>query len=348
VQGGLRRILFSRGALLVTSVLTVFVACEALLRSIDFNPTYWEWHGTRLKLDSRTLYRLVGRSRGDLNADGYRDYSFDVDKEGRTRVLVSGDSFVFGDNVSAHETFPKVMERQLGDGYQVFNMGIAGDGPDQSYARLLVDGLRFDPDAVILALHPANDFADLAKNRLYVLGADGRAVYNPDNPVAAATPSYRTGALLRKALTGRGFSAETEEHLNSVFGLDPPVLLLEPQKPAAAHRIRLMRAVLRRFRDELAERDILYRVVIIPSLESIQDDSRYREYKIPADRYFANDDIASQICEEEGIEVLDLRQAFLANRDKTLYMAGDGHLSVRGNLLVGRLLARDMESSRSD
>lgn len=342
MQRTLRRVVLSNGFLLVAGALVGLALCEALLRWVGVVPDYWDWHGTRVELDPQLLYRLRGHSRADLNRLGYRDREFDEEKAGRTRILVSGDSFVFGDSVAPHQTLPSALERALGDDHQIFNLGVAGDGPDQSYARLLRHGLDLDPDAVVLALYPANDFNDLAKNRLYVLDDAGHLVFNADNPVAVAMPRYRTGVLLRRLLTGRGLSRRAEAQLGGVLGLDPYDLLLEPSAPEAAHQIRLMRAVLRAFRDTLAARGVGFCVLIIPSLENIQDDARFRQARVPRERYFVNEAIAQQICDEEGIDCLDLRGLFLARRDERLYLPADGHLSVRGNLLAARALAEHL------
>jgi hypothetical protein len=344
----LRRVVLSRGFLLVAGALIGLGLCEALLRWVDFAPDYWDWHGTRVELDPELLYRLRGHSRADLNRHGYRDRDFSEEKAGRKRLLMSGDSFLFGDNVAPHQTLPRALQRSLGGDYQVFNLGVAGDGPDQSYARLLRDGLALEPDAVALALYPANDFNDLAKNRLYVFDDAGRLVFNADNPVAAALPTFRTGVLLRKLLTGRGLSPQTEAQLGAVLGFDAYDLLLDPTAPDAAHKIRLMRGVLRLFRDTLAARGVDFCVLILPSLENIQDDARFREAGVPREQYFANEAIARRICEEEGIDSLDLRDGFLANRGERLYLAADGHLSVRGNLLAARALAEHLRGAAPD
>jgi hypothetical protein len=106
-----------------------------------------------------------------------------------------------------------------------------------------------------------------------------------------------------------------------------------------------MRGVLRLFRDTLAAESVRFHVLIIPSLENIQDDAHFREAGVPHERYFVNEEIAQRICDEEGIDSLDLRGIFLARRDEGLYLVADGHLSVRGNLLAARSLAEHLRSA---
>lgn len=331
---------FANLALALVSTLLALGVAEVALRVYGLMPDYWDWHGTLVELDPQLLYRLKGHSRPDLNALGYRDYEFDLEKGDRTRIVMVGDSFLFGDNVGPGQTLPKALERVLGRRYQVFNLGVAGDGPDQSYGRLLRDGLRFDPDLVILAIYAANDFNDLSKNRLYRVDGEGRVVPNPRNPVVEALPWLRTGVFVRKLLTGRGLSPAVEKQLNAVLSFDPYAPILDPDDPGAERAVALMRGVLERFRDTLAERDVEFRVLVIPSLENVQDDTRFVEWGVPKDRYFANEHLAERLCREAGIPVLGLEHSFLARNGPPLFQPGDGHLTVRGNRVAARTLAR--------
>jgi len=337
------RRLFSVNALLaLASTLLAVGVVEWVLHRIDFLPDYWDWHGTLVVLDRELLYRLKGHSRADLNALGYRDAEFSVAKDGRTRIAMLGDSFVFGDNVESPQTLPKALERALGPGFEVWNFGIAGDGPDQSYARMLRDVLRFSPDAIVLCLYPANDFNDLAKNELYVEGPDGRLVYNPDNPVARAIPSFRTGVLLRKLLTGRGLGPFSEQSLDAVLAHDPFDPIVDESAPESARKIRLMRGVLALFRERLAQQGIPLEVVILPSLENVQDPAALLAKGIPADALDRNEQVALRLCREEELHCLPLLDPLRERRGVGLYQPGDGHLTPRGNLVAARLVAHQL------
>jgi hypothetical protein len=329
---------------LASTLLTLGVA-EIVLHRVDLLPDYWDWHGTLVVLDRELLYRLKGHSRPDLNALGYRDVEFSEDKQGRTRVAVLGDSFVFGDNVGPRQTMPKALERALGPAYEVWNFGIAGDGPDQSYARLLRDVLRFDPDVVVLCLYPANDFNDLVKNDLYVENDGGALVYNPDNPVARAIPRFRTGILVSKLLTGRGLGPFAEQRLNAVLAADPFDPLGEPSSPEAARKVRRMAGVLALFRDRLAADGIPLQVVIIPSLENVQDPAKLAAKGIPPDAYDRNETTADALCREAGLRCLSLLEPLRALRDASLYQPDDGHWTVRGNRAVAALVANALRAN---
>lgn len=65
------------------------------------------------------------------------------------RILILGDSFVFGDEVSDNETFPYYLQQILPD-VEVINFGVHGYGHDQMLIYLKEEGVKYKPDIVIL------------------------------------------------------------------------------------------------------------------------------------------------------------------------------------------------------
>ena len=71
-------------------------------------------------------------NRVTISEQGFREN--DVQRlKSSTEILVVGDSFTFGDQVSNHETWPACLERKLGLG--VDNAGVFGYGAAQSLKR---------------------------------------------------------------------------------------------------------------------------------------------------------------------------------------------------------------------
>lgn len=321
------------------SITVALLLSEALLWLLDVNPEYQygEW---RLELDRRVLYKIKPSSGPEINSLGFRDKEFPREKGGRTRVLFLGDSFTMGHNVAPEESLPKALERRLGVGYEVFNLGIYGYGPDQSLMRLIEEGFDLDPDAVILGLFPANDFGDLYKNQLYRVTRSGEIEFNTDNPVAQAFPRSRLAMLLRKAVT-REHYLEREREL-AVWQLllsDTYTLLGKRDEPATAGAIRLMDAVLAQFRRETKRRGLPFGVVIIPSYENTRDVSWFQEKGIPLALRFTNENAVEEICRRRNIPFLNLVGPFLRERERAIYDTGDHHFSVEGNEYAASLLA---------
>lgn len=102
-----------------------------------------------------------------INRIGYRDYDF-VPREGtRRHIIVVGDSFTAGLGVEdIDDTFPHILERLLGFGYQVNIVAQPGWHTDAQLAAL--HGFPFPPDVVILSYF-LNDIAywDLNANNYF-------------------------------------------------------------------------------------------------------------------------------------------------------------------------------------
>ncbi len=113
-----------------------------------------------------------GRS-GWTNSHGFRSPYYPVGKpEGRERILVLGDSFAWGYNVTNEDTFSRVAERKLRAAnfeVDIINASVSGWGTDQQYLFLLREGLRYRPDIVVLALFVGNDPLNNSSSRQYGL-----------------------------------------------------------------------------------------------------------------------------------------------------------------------------------
>ncbi len=93
------------------------------------------------------------------NGQGFRDRDRDPARRlGQHRILVVGDSFVFGWGVENDETFVHRLDQQLA-GTEVVNLGVTGFNLAQEHALLRQEGLAYQPDLVLLAFCQ-NDVCD--------------------------------------------------------------------------------------------------------------------------------------------------------------------------------------------
>lgn len=93
------------------------------------------------------------------NADGFRSSRELGEPDARPRVLVLGDSFVFGLGVEEGERFTEVLER-LEPRWRVDNLGMTGYGVDLMLRALEALGPKAKPDVVVLAVY-THDFVRL-------------------------------------------------------------------------------------------------------------------------------------------------------------------------------------------
>jgi hypothetical protein len=85
------------------------------------------------------------------NAHGFRSVRELDEDDPRTRVLILGDSYVFGEGVEESERFSDILER-LEPEWRVDNLGMTGWGPDLMLMALEAVVGRASPDLVIFTL----------------------------------------------------------------------------------------------------------------------------------------------------------------------------------------------------
>jgi GDSL-like Lipase/Acylhydrolase family len=154
--------------LLAASILASLVAADGMLRllgrgPLQVNPVpgYFWRHDPLLGWSNSPGAEGVFnhprfRINVHINSKGLRDREYAYEKSpGTRRILVIGDSFVWGYGVEERETFVKVLESGLAHaaiGVDVINGGVAGYGTDQELLWLRSEGVRYRPDLVILVM----------------------------------------------------------------------------------------------------------------------------------------------------------------------------------------------------
>ena len=148
--------------------------------------------GWRAKSTLRNM-RVFGDKVLNTNAQGFRgtrDFSVPKDTT-KTRILLLGDSFTFGEEVSDDESYAYHLE-QLLPNVEVLNFGVHGYGHDQMLALLTDVGVHYKPDVVLLGFVAA----DMSRNTLrfrdyakpwYTIDADTLVRHGTPVPTAAET-----------------------------------------------------------------------------------------------------------------------------------------------------------------
>ena len=127
-----------------------------------------------------------------INAQGFRDdqdYAY-AKPEGTLRIMTLGDSNTQGYEVEQEASFSEVIERYLnrrGVKAEVLNTGISGFGTAEQLAFYESEGVRYQPDVVVLGFF-ANDYEDSVKSGLFAY-EDGELV------VKSKTHTPATGIL---------------------------------------------------------------------------------------------------------------------------------------------------------
>ncbi len=139
-----------------------------------------------------------------VNTLGMRDRERAPEKpQGKRRVLLLGDSMIFGTGVAAGARCGDVLEARLGPDVEVLNAAVGGWGTDQEFLYLCREGFALEPDVVVLALCLSNDVANnMMTHELYGTAPKPRFVlesdtlrYVPSAPRPAPTFAQRLRRL---------------------------------------------------------------------------------------------------------------------------------------------------------
>jgi hypothetical protein len=96
-----------------------------------------------------------------INSKGLRDKEYTYERRpGFGRMLVLGDSYVWGWGVKLEDMFTKVIESQR-DNLEVISMGVPGYSTDQEFLWLNEEGIKYKPDILLLLLQGADFTTDL-------------------------------------------------------------------------------------------------------------------------------------------------------------------------------------------
>ncbi|MEO0649165.1 MAG: hypothetical protein AAFZ65_00625 [Planctomycetota bacterium] len=295
----------------------------------------------------------------EIDARGFRDVA--AGGEPRHRVLVLGDSMVFGFGVEAEETFCEVLQGDLGD-VDVINAGTSGYGPKEQAVLLDRHLDALDPDAIVSSFFMANDLEDVARVPQTVRGG---LIFSPDFAADIDRSPFRTFALERSRLA---LTLETKrvEALAGVRlgrpleGLVPPgpddlkpmtalPSLLRETPPEIEAAWAGVRACYAAMAERAGDRPLL--VVYMPVLHDVDPGRWERQLEghgidpgtVDRDLPFAR---LAGICEELGLELIDPRPALTRDEGAwEFFFPYNQHLTVEGNRRLAEALRPAIERS---
>jgi hypothetical protein len=287
---------------------------------------------------------------------------------GRRRILILGDSIVFGSGLDAGERFSDVLGRALGDEAEVINAGVPGWGNDQEllfYERTL-RALR--PHFVVLTFTGNNDVVNNAltgalleggaKPR-FELAGDTLLVHSPaPDPkpgararVRAALRHSRLLVFTVRRLKRVSYRHRVQEEAARVYHgfeayrhLSHWSVYETPGSDAVESAWRVTEAILARFAADC--RADSTRLIVFAMPLKLEVDDAWREELVRGTGADASrlDMLRpyrrlSAFCADHGIEYYYPLEEFRAAAVReTLYFDKDSHPNVRGNALAAAFL----------
>ncbi len=137
------------------------------------------------------------------NSDGFHERETGPRRPGVTRVLVVGDSVVWGFGLSLEQTITRVAERALGAGWEVLNNAQSGYDIEQVAATAAIRGRALAPDLIVYGAYTN----DVVPTNLIYVGADRAPIWVGPNP----WPLHRWSALVRRVEGARRVRGVTED-----------------------------------------------------------------------------------------------------------------------------------------
>jgi len=290
--------------------------------------------------DATTGWRLVPSTRKRhtdeerpyvirINSHGFRGPERDrVKPAGIRRVVVLGNSFVFGaGGVEEEDTFCRRLE-SMWPRTEVLNMGLFGFSTDQQYLLLREKGIAFEPDLVVLGLSATDldqcftSYADRIGRPKGFLAAEPNGVRFQSPPVPFVIDRLAELSYV-VALIDRRMQISSSWHRRHRID----VALSHPA------RLKSLRWLLEAFRDLCAVHQIRLAVVVLPTRAGCFSDT---EKELAA------------LAAQAGIRTINLAQGppfDEPSRGSALFFLRDIHLNEAGHREVANqlrdFLARD-------
>ncbi len=332
-----RRLWIARLAALGLSLTMVVAIGELAIRSLVGPPIVWKYPQEHYARDAEIGHRLVANQTAYTHSELFTTNSLGIraaEVDARThrsqrRILALGDSQTAGDGLPLEDTWPAQLEAALntgtgGDEWQVLNAGLPGSEPWQHAILLRRLADHYQLDGVLLALY-VNDVAPRPTT------VDAYVVTN--------TLAHRIGYILKRsalftALWRARHSVWQWLSPNTEFDRELGILTGEPD-PLIEQGWRDVEISLRQIRDFCRERDIFFRLLVLPRRDQVCGGVPETIYN---QRSFA-------IAESLGLGPIDLLeplQRAYANHGQKLFITWDGHNSAIANQVIAAQVAAEL------
>lgn len=268
-----------------------------------------------------------------INANGLRGTEHRYERTpGRKRILVVGDSLSFGFGVPVEDSFPEILQSLIGSGWEVVNASVVGYGLDQAYLLFLTEGIKYEPDLVLVKFSSA-DIYDLRCSlrfgtpKPYFRLLEGRLkLQNVPVPTATRMTDLYAQAPLFDVLYTRSHLYRLLFHRFS----DPLKALTRSEEVLSSEEgLAVAAAIIRRL--AITARAVGARLVILAI--------PHQDWLTPGGR--AEHRTAVELLRTTGVPYIDLWEALSARADGGLFLTGDNvHFTAKGNRVIAEEIRR--------
>ena len=357
--------------LIVCSLLIVLVISELFLRIAGYKVvTFYPFSGfhqfdadlgwTQIPGHEAVFQGREFKVNIKTNSHGYSDKDYPFTKPaGSERVVVLGDSFTWGWGVEQEEIFCEVAEKNL-ERVEFINLGQTAYSTAQEYLLFKKLGMKFSPNFTILAFGP-NDIMENSENpkRPKFLVKDGMLElenspiplslhekikkFLKDHFLLYSLIDYRY-VLLRQFLKPSGKRPNGYDWVPDYFFKSYHEKMQGPWDVTKALLLEI---------DKLTDHRFL--IMYIPNRLQVEEETYQQavlttqgRMNTPFDEslidLFYPNKLLQEFSEEQGIPFLDLTSYFRKeNKQHSLYFKYDGHWTMEGHRLAGKLLSERIQ-----
>ena len=311
--------------------------------------------------------------------NGFRKRA-DKDTSG-IQVFVFGDSNVQARFSKSPNTFCEKLEIELevllDTAVCVWNAGVTGFGPDQSYLKASEILKSKRADLVVFHLFADNDFGDLLRNRIFNLAGDSMLVPNShpltldklihpifEKDVHPFAIVERVRNLLGLSTSKNQSKEDLEDFINACekdfevykkqasreisffndqYDID---LAIAPDSESAQLKLKFMRSLLKKFSEEMEKHKVGYIALIQPSVVDLTTNYAISYQQLQDFEQYDPARLSSSmegICSDLKIPFVNLYSEFENNAPEQLFFNWpDNHWNDRGQAFAAKISAQQI------
>lgn len=168
--------ILSNCLLAIASTVTLLFILEIILRTWGTQGLYTPFLYPKAMIDTSLVTTMRPNFEGDfpkseikghikINSKGLRDKERPYEKNNKYRILGLGDSFAFGHGMESEESYLSILEKLLQEQkdstYEVIKAAAPAIGPQRYLTILQNEGLKYNPDLVLVSFFTGNDVSDI-------------------------------------------------------------------------------------------------------------------------------------------------------------------------------------------
>ena len=306
----------------------------------------------------------------EYNSKGLNDYEYDYKKpENTVRILAFGDSFVEAIQVRREENFCGFMERVLNSGnlpkrYEIINMGVSGYSPILEYLYLKNEGLKYEPDIVVLYFFMNDVYEDSLYKGMATFSDNGlpvkvhwRGVDKVEKLEGWKKRERKIFNSVKSFLNKSKFYVFLKERVYRLLAMvelkemkkeekkNPFFILTRDPIPKESQLWDETFGYISAIREMTKEKGIKFLLVIIPIeaqlSENPHDATFFTYFKENPYSERANERIA-QFCGQYDIEYINLMYELKRGHPGGLYFKNDGHFTIRGHMVAADIVLKKL------